>query len=124
MATYNQEKAGKDAVASIETTEAERLKLFKVAIKHDALANKPEDEDDLIDEDGNPNGPQNLAEELQVRKIFKCLLCKNIPIAPVVQCTACEQMYCGQQCLEQYKLAIERQRAMKEELAKAEEQAR
>lgn len=53
-------------------------------------------------------------------KNFRCLICKNIPIAPVVQCTSCEQLYCGQQCLEVYKKAIEKQKAEKEEQAKLE----
>merc|ERR1711881_155190 len=120
MATFNTEKAEKDALASIETLESERLLAFKVAIKHKDLANKPEDEDDLVDAEGKPNGPQNLAEELQVKKNFRCLLCKNIPVAPVVQCTSCEQLYCGQQCLDEYKKEIEKHRAEKEERAKQE----
>jgi len=64
------------------------------------LTNKPEDYDDIEeDENGKKLGPSSLQEELHIRKNFRCQLCGNMPIAPVVQCKDCEVLYCGDQCV-------------------------
>ena len=104
--SFNKEKAEKVAIDSIESIEKSRLLSFKVVLKHKDIVNKPEDEDILMDDEGKPNGPQNLSEELHLNKFFTCFLCKNVPVAPVVQCKDFEQLYC-QTCLDVYKKQIE-----------------
>ena len=70
MTSFDTEKAEKIALDSIESIESKRLREFKVVLKHEDIANKPEDEDILLDEEGNKNGPQTLSEELHLKKFF------------------------------------------------------
>lgn len=38
--------------------------------------------------------------ELDVKNNFSCVICKNIPFAPVMQCEECEYLYCStERCL-------------------------
>ena len=66
MTSFNKEKAEKLIIDQITALEKKRLLDFKVVLKLQDLANKPEDEDILLNEDGTPNGPQNLCQELQI----------------------------------------------------------
>merc|ERR1712146_61112 len=91
-----------------------KVNSFKVVLKHSDIVNKPEDEDIMLDEEGNPNGPQTLAEELHLNKFFTCAICKNVPVMPVVQCKDCEQLYCSTQCLDVYKKQIKEAKEKKE----------
>ena len=36
-----------------------------------------------------------LTDEIDIKRNFKCLVCKNIPIKPVRSCQKCEGLYCG-----------------------------
>lgn len=70
------------------------MKKAKVVLRVDNLINKCDD--DAADE---MTGADTLAQELQIKKNLFCRICKNIPVAPVVQSTCCQEFYCGDQCL-------------------------
>lgn len=104
-----------EALQKIEVIEKDRLASFKVCIKLDELAEKPEDYEEIEeDDDGNKLGPKNLCEELDLKQNFRCLICNQVPIAPIVQCQDCEVLYCGEQCIPHLKDMIEKEKQNKE----------
>ena len=45
-------------------------------------------------------------EEGALKDDFLCGICNNIVVHPIVQCKDCQQLYCGEQCFEPYKLNL------------------
>ena len=33
--------------------------------------------------------------ELDVKNLFSCVICKNMAVAPIMQCDECEMLYCS-----------------------------
>ena len=61
MATFKKEIAYEEALQKIEDIEKNRVEKYKVVIKHQDLANKPEDYEDIEeDENGKKLGPTSL----------------------------------------------------------------
>jgi len=61
MATFKEEIAFEEALQKIEEIEKSRVEKFKVVIKHKDLTNKPEDYEDIEeDENGKKLGPASL----------------------------------------------------------------
>ena len=99
---------------ALELYEKPHMLRNKVALKAANLINKVDEED--MDE---LQGCETLAQELHVQKNFVCRVCKNIPVAPVVQSKCCREFYCGDQCLKRVREQVEQAR---KKIAEGEEQ--
>ena len=60
-------------------------------MEHDVLVNEGNSKiqlpfDDILNTEEN---------ELDIKNNFACVICKNIPFAPVMQCNECEFLYCS-----------------------------
>ena len=65
----------------------------------------------VINEDAQDDKEKviKLTDEIDIKRNFKCLICKNIPIKPILSCKKCEGLYCGDQCLEKMKLLFKKE---------------
>ncbi len=76
---YKEEEIIKFATENLKKKEEERIKSFLACLKHDDIMNKRESEE----------GDFNLLKELELKKTIKCGICKNIPVAPIVESKCC-----------------------------------
>jgi hypothetical protein len=76
---YKEEEIIKFATENVKSKEEEIIKNFKACLKHDDIVNKRESEE----------GDFNLLKELELKKTIKCGICKNIPVAPIVESKCC-----------------------------------
>ena len=77
---YKEEEIIKFATENVKLKEEERIKTFKAVLKHEDIDNKKESEEE---------GDLNLLKELELKKTIKCGICKNIPVAPIVESKCC-----------------------------------